>query len=124
MSLHAYTPSAATSGRDRRCAETIRASAWPEAPKDGRSPKLGGLPGGPVRREASWSVHPPQYCYGGRAAVRYRFGVAVFVAMLIATLLAADAPATSKRGGWRPMMTRIRSILAALPPPLVSKGQT
>ncbi len=42
------------------------------APEDWRSPKPGGLPNGPGEREASWSVHPPQYCYGGRAVVLYR----------------------------------------------------
>ena len=26
-----------------------------------------------VPRAASWSVHPPQYCYGGRAAALRRF---------------------------------------------------
>ena len=26
-----------------------------------------------VSRAASWSVHPPQYCYGGRAVALHRF---------------------------------------------------
>jgi hypothetical protein len=44
-----------------------------KAPEDWRTPKPGGLPIGFGSREASWTVHPPQYCYGGRAVVLYRF---------------------------------------------------
>ena len=36
-------------------------------PKSETNPKLQRIQRGAVSREASWTVHPPQYCYGGRA---------------------------------------------------------
>ena len=45
----------------------------PRRRKDWRTPRPCGFRNGLLIREASWTVHPPQYCYGGRAAALYRF---------------------------------------------------